>query len=578
MNLSKKFNLKNLNIKEKIGSFSLVSAVFNIYSLLIMSYLMLYLYNGKIGNATPYKQQEFLRVTLYAAVAFLCAVVIQFVIRKILKQPAMRLKNNISAITTTQIFALGFLLVNFISALLSPYGGLVNSKGQSMVFFGGDAINSSSRCEGLIFTLIYVVIFLLGSVYGKLCNITALVVALTLIAMSGIGLVQQFGWNIFDICYKSLFESGGAAMFVSTIGQFNIYSIAATILLSFCGGCVLLEKRLNIFTRAVCLVAFTMGLTLNLWLDVSAGKLAFAIAMFVVFPYMIAKPATRKGAVSLAIGTVAALWFNKCVISFYPKELTFKYDIDFSLGKKYLFLIFVLIAVRVALQFFNEIIDHKFITPAIYGMALIFGLMTLYYFKNNYISTDEQFNLFNELSALSKGELVATSGTYRLANWYASMEIVKEFPWFGSGPGTFYRAFTDYSLSIYRIYRPGYWVDLAHNDYVQYLATIGIVGIVAYMGFLATILYRAARRAAKNPAIVALVFAVVMFMVQNFFIFSLVATAPTFFVILGLLEREIRNTPVKPLKEILEEWNARRKGLVIVEYDDEYDDYDEDEE
>ena len=84
-----------------------------------------------------------------------------------------------------------------------------------------------------------------------------------------------------------------------------------------------------------------------------------------------------KGAVSLAIGTVAALCFNKCVISFYPKELTFKYDIDFSLGKKYLFLIFVLIAVRVALQFFNEIIDHKFITPAIYGMALIFGAMIL---------------------------------------------------------------------------------------------------------------------------------------------------------------------------------------------------------
>ena len=573
MDLLKKFNFKNLNIKEKIGGFSLVSAVFNIYALLIMSYLMLYLHNGKIGNATPHKQQEFLNITLYAAIAFLCAVVIQFIVRKILKQPAMRLKNNVISITTAQIFALGFLLVNFVSALLSPYGELVNSKGQSMVFFGGDAINSSSRCEGLIFTLIYVGIFLLCSVYGKLCNITALVVAFTLIVMSGIGLVQHFGWNIFDICYHSLFKTGGAKSFVSTVGQFNIYSIAATILLSFCGGCVLLEKRLNIFTRFVCLVAFTMGLTLNLWIDVSAGKFAFVVAMFVVYPYMIAKPATRKGAVSLAIGVVAALWFNKCATSFYPQELTFKYDINFSLGGKYIFLILVLIAVRVALQFFNEMIDHKFITPAIYGMAIIFGVMIFYYFKNNYVSTNEQVNLLNELSALSKGELVATSGTYRLANWYASMEIVKEFPLFGSGPGTFYRAFTDYSLSIYHIYRPGYWVDLAHNDYVQYVATTGIVGLFTYMSFIAVILYRAVRRAAKNPAIVALCFAVVMFMVQNFFIFSLVATAPTFFIILGLLEREIRNTPVKPLKDIYYEWNARRKGLVMVEVDeDEYED------
>ena len=108
---------------------------------------------------------------------------------------------------------------------------------------------------------------------------------------------------------------------------------------------------------------------------------------------------------------------------------------------------------------------------------------------------------------------------------------------------------------------------------MQYVATTGIVGLFTYMSFIAVILYRAVRRAAKNPAIVALCFAVVMFMVQNFFIFSLVATAPTFFIILGLLEREIRNTPVKPLKDIYYEWNARRKGLVMVEVDeDEYED------
>ena len=40
-----------------------------------------------------------------------------------------------------------------------------------------------------------------------------------------------------------------------------------------------------------------------------------------------------------------------------------------------------------------------------------------------------------------------------------------------------------------------------------------------------------------------------MFLIQNFFIFSLVATAPTFFIILGLLEREIKNTPVLSRKE-----------------------------
>ena len=44
--------LEKLDIKNRLGKINLVGAVFNVYILLIMSYLMLYLHKGKYGNVT----------------------------------------------------------------------------------------------------------------------------------------------------------------------------------------------------------------------------------------------------------------------------------------------------------------------------------------------------------------------------------------------------------------------------------------------------------------------------------------------------------------------------------------------
>lgn len=541
--------IEKLDIKNRLGKINLVGAVFNIYMLLIMSYLMLYLHKGKYGNATPHKQQRFLEITLYTAIAILVVLIVQTIIRKLSKQPAFRLTAPRGAISLTSIFAAGFLLVNFISALCSPYLGMLNSAGRSMVYFGGDAYNTAARCEGLIFTLIYVLIFFLACVYGKLNNITVSIIALTMIVMSGIGLVQSLGWNIFNICYNSFYRSGGGLLYVSTVGQYNIYSIAGTVLLSLCGGCFIGHKKLNYLTKALCFIAFSMGCAYHLCLDVSAGKLALVLAVMLFFPYMLANAQTRKQTVTLTIAFLLAVMYKLCVIPYYPKKIGFDFDLQLSNGKEIVLIIFALIGARIALHFFNDKIRGKWIVFALYGMMGVIGLMVVYYFRNNYVLTDNSTALFKEISALFKGDIVLTSGTYRLANWVASMEILKEYPILGTGPGTFYRAFTQYSLDLYQTVRPGYYVDLAHNDYVQYLCTLGVVGFATYMGFIGSILVRAIRRFNKNPLIVGLTFSVVMFLIQNFFIFSLVATAPTFFIILGLLEREIKNTPVLSRKE-----------------------------
>ncbi|MDX8380290.1 MAG: O-antigen ligase family protein [Gallionella sp.] len=54
-----------------------------------------------------------------------------------------------------------------------------------------------------------------------------------------------------------------------------------------------------------------------------------------------------------------------------------------------------------------------------------------------------------------------------------SLEIVRDFPWFGTGGGTFYFSFQSYRpMSVLQIY------DHPHNDYVEFACDSGLVGFL----------------------------------------------------------------------------------------------------
>ena len=67
--------------------------------------------------------------------------------------------------------------------------------------------------------------------------------------------------------------------------------------------------------------------------------------------------------------------------------------------------------------------------------------------------------------------------------WQNTWKIVKDFPLYGAGPGTF--------DSVYFLYRPTLedgWVVQAHNDWLEFLVTFGIVGGVLLLFGLGLVL------------------------------------------------------------------------------------------
>jgi O-antigen ligase len=73
--------------------------------------------------------------------------------------------------------------------------------------------------------------------------------------------------------------------------------------------------------------------------------------------------------------------------------------------------------------------------------------------------------------------------SHRHEIWQNTWKIVKDFPLYGAGPGTF--------DSVYYLYRPTLqdgWVAQAHNDWLEFLATFGIAGCVFLLSGLGLVL------------------------------------------------------------------------------------------
>lgn len=91
----------------------------------------------------------------------------------------------------------------------------------------------------------------------------------------------------------------------------------------------------------------------------------------------------------------------------------------------------------------------------------------------------------------------------RLEVWRISLSIWKDSPWLGSGPDTFGIPFLKHMTDAYVRSCQGstnFIQNSAHNDFLQVLSTLGIVGLCAYVALLASIVRLLGRAAPAQVA------------------------------------------------------------------------------
>ncbi|MCL5784623.1 MAG: O-antigen ligase family protein [Patescibacteria group bacterium] len=150
------------------------------------------------------------------------------------------------------------------------------------------------------------------------------------------------------------------------------------------------------------------------------------------------------------------------------------------------------------------------------------------------------------------------SGQIRLIVWKGAWDIFKHYPILGSGLETFAYSYYQYRPAEHNLTSEwDFLYNKAHNEYLNYLATTGIVGFGTYMlvigafiVFCIKYLVLSIRQKTHNTShiifIACLLAAYIAYLISNFFLFSVVIIAVFFYVFPALAFITTEST--KPFK------------------------------
>ena len=133
------------------------------------------------------------------------------------------------------------------------------------------------------------------------------------------------------------------------------------------------------------------------------------------------------------------------------------------------------------------------------------------------------------------------SGRIRFIVWRGALDIFKHNPVFGSGLETFAYSYYQYRPAEHNLTSEwDFLYNKAHNEYLNYLATTGLVGFGTYMLVIGTFIYWSIKRIMNQESriklnsnslilIAILVTAYISYLIYNFFLFSVVIIAVFFY-------------------------------------------------
>ena len=163
--------------------------------------------------------------------------------------------------------------------------------------------------------------------------------------------------------------------------------------------------------------------------------------------------------------------------------------------------------------------------------AAVLAIITLYCFDFG--------GLFYEVHSILHGNAESSFGSGRLHIWQCVIERIPEHLLFGTGPDTMLygelEAFSRYDASLGgKIVAQ---IDVAHNEYLNILYHQGIFAAMAYLGALVAAAKKWLTSSARSARTAVLGTMLLCYSIQAFFGFSMVMTAPYFYLTLALFDK-----------------------------------------
>lgn len=186
----------------------------------------------------------------------------------------------------------------------------------------------------------------------------------------------------------------------------------------------------------------------------------------------------------------------------------------------------------------------KLIITSSYKKSILLVIISFAFINILYGSALTRFQLSNLVSD-SQSEVAETkpttltqlenggteSGKIRLIVWKGAIDVFRYYPWFGSGVETFAYAYYQFRPVEHNLVSEwDFLYNKAHNEFLNYLATTGILGFGSYGIIIITFITFIFKKLKVNSLLLSALFAsYVIYLVQNVFGFSVVIIAVFFY-------------------------------------------------
>ncbi len=263
--------------------------------------------------------------------------------------------------------------------------------------------------------------------------------------------------------------------------------------------------------------------------------------------------------------------------------------VGLAIGIAIFLAIFIFTLLRKTEKDFGELLTLKK-SRFIIGILFVFALTV--FIVGTPIGTINKFATFNGLknltartevkvpqkavkteSSFSDSPTIELGGTQssqiRLIVWRGAIELFKQKPIFGYGVETYaYAYYLVKPLEHNLTSEWDYLYNKAHNEYLNYLATTGIVGLTTYLAFIGLFIFLAVRSILKNstnpytPISYGIVAGITSLLVSNFFGFSVVILNLLLF-LLPLMFFDLQNNKTLKKSIVLLDKGSSSDGLTI---------------
>lgn len=488
---AKKVHKKPKNTEPKLR-FTVNHALTNIY--IVLLFTVFPLFQSKFFSAT--RRDKFTLFILFSAIAGVAVgsvALANYLSRNNEYNQRLNTYRDPLKFSLTDIGLGAFVLVSIVSTLAS---GRI-----SHCFLGLSYDNmSTGRNMGLLIILMMMVCYLVISrfFYNKKFVYYSMFAGMTLVI--GLAILNYHSIDPLGIFDKYASQEDVQQNFTSTIGNKNYLSALVCVSLFFSFGMAIATN--DRIMRIVAFVSTAIQFTGLLVATSDGGFLGFFAAMAVL---LVIASRDHNKLMWYFLGLAVMMASAKVLSLFKDSSKGYTSFSAFFIESGIVYAILAVSAALFALLYFANNKIENFSLPS-YIFYIVLGIIGL--------AVAAVIGMFVYYSAIDTTTVIAKDdfrrffrfddywGTHRGFFWKRSFEVFGDMNFFeklfGAGPEAFYFKFEPFFDELYAKFKETS-TNSAHNVYINYLITHGIVGLSAYLTFVGAAVVRCFKNAKENP-------------------------------------------------------------------------------